>query len=271
MSLIVMVVFDTVENDRTKYTRQAIASLHRSVDTSGGKHRVLIVDNDSCLETKNVIQYAIDTYENWEVYRCIKNIGTAEAWNMGVRQRMPGQHVIKIDNDIVINGCDNWVEQMEEVVRIEPTIGQVGLKRKDCSETTTNPAKFYRSVIQQLPHVPGERWVIVEKQFHVMGSCVLHSSALLDKIGFMYQIGLYGFDDSFMSARAIKAGFQPVMLPHIDIDHIDGGDNPYTQHKQKLANDVWAAGQYISTMNDINAGRYYYDGNTKQLTEPPNA
>lgn len=268
MSLIIMVVFDTVENDRTKYTREAIASLHRSVNTSKGKNRVVIVNNASCFETECVIQTAVDTYENWSAIHLDKNIGTAEGWNIGVRNRREGEHVIKIDNDIVINGCNDWVEQMENVVRLDPTIGQVGLKRKDCAETTTHTNKFYRSVIRQLPHVPGERWVIVESQFHVMGSCVLHSDALLNKIGFMYQVGVYGFDDSFMSARARKAKFDTCMLPHIDIDHIDGGDNPYTQHKQKLANDVWAAGQYRDTLADINNGKYYYDGITKYLTEP---
>lgn len=259
-----MVVFDTVENDRTKYTRAALESLTHTVDTT--KHRIVIVDNASCEETAYIIDQYADFY-NGKAIHLEKNVGTAEGWNKAVRLRNPGEHVIKIDNDIVINGCTNWVDQLEEVVRIDPTIGQVGLKRKDCSETTTNKNPFYRSVIRQLPHEPGARWVIVESQFHVMGSCVLHSSALLDKIGFMYQIGLYGFDDSFMSARARKAGFDTCMLPHIDIDHIDGGDNPYTQHKQKLANDVWAAGQYVSTMRDINEGKYYYDGKNKYLTE----
>lgn len=272
MSLIVMVVFDTVENDRTKYTKAALDSLFATVDRN--KHRIIIVDNASCQATKQLFQdykdADIDVNSKFPttVISLSDNIGTAEGWNTACALRQPGEHVIKIDNDIVINNCNDWVEQMENVIRLRPDIGQVGLKRKDCSEWVGHPNAFYRSSLIQLPHTPGERWVVVEKQFHVMGSCVMHSSALLDKIGFMYQIGLYGFDDSFMSARTIKAGFLPVMLPHIDIDHIDDGANPYTAHKQKLANDVWAAGQYRDTLGFIAEGKFYYDRVNKELTCP---
>lgn len=264
MALIVMPVYDTVENDRTKYTERALKSLYNSVDWN--KHRLLVVDNNSCERTKDIIYVLLRSYlKNAMCINLPTNIGTAEAWNKGAAMRRPSEHVIKIDNDIVINNCSDWVDQMEEVVSIDPHIGQVGLKRKDCSENVYNPNPFYKSKIRQLPHVPGKRWIIVEEQFHVMGSCVLHSSDLLDKIGFMYQNGLYGFDDSYMSARCIKAGFIPVMLPHIDIDHIDDGSNPYQKTKEDLANEVWQAGLYQSTLLAINSGHYYYDGITHQL------
>lgn len=246
MALIVMVVYDTIENDRTKYTNKAVQSVINSVDL--GRHRIIIVDNGSCDSTKELLKgwkdYSDFIGYNLSVITLPNNIGTAEGWNTACRLRKPGEHVIKIDNDIVINDCHTWVDQMEEVVTISPEIGQVGLKRKDCIESTTQTNPFYKSTLRQMAHVSGERWVIVESQFHIMGSCVLHSSRLLDSIGYMFQIGLYGFDDSFMSARARASGFDTVMLPHIDIDHIDNGDNPYTAHKQKLANDVWAAGKY---------------------------
>ena len=262
--MIVMVIYDTVANQRTTYTRRALASLHR---TNLAKHRVFLVDNGSCQETKDLIApYGL--YDGWNIITLPENIGTAEGWNMAAKLRAPGEHVIKIDNDIVINNCADWIEQMEEVVRIDPKIGQVGLKRKDCIETTTNENPFYKSSIRQLPHIPGNRWIIVEQQFHVMGSCVLHSSDLLDSIGLMYQVGLYGFDDSALSARCIKAGFMPVMLPHIDIDHIDDGGNIYQKEKEALANKVWQDGDYKRMLYEIGIGKYYYDGITHELRYP---
>jgi GT2 family glycosyltransferase len=252
-----MAVYDTLSNGRTKYTKRTLEGLLNSVDWS--KHRLIVVDNGSCIDTQDVIRHYCKSINEKHVCASVihnrENTGTAKAINLGWSKRSPGEHCIKIDNDIVVNQCNDWVEQMEEVVRIDPTIGQVGLKRKDCFETVYNENPFYKSVLYQLPHTAGQRWVVVEKQFHVMGSCVLHSSLLLDKIGGLYQIGVYGFDDSFMSARAIKAGFQPVMLPHIDIDHIDDGGNPYQKQKEKLANDVWVAGLYKSTLMDISNGK----------------
>ncbi len=50
-----------------------------------------------------------------------------------------------------------------------------------------------------------------------------------------------------------------VMLPHIDIDHIDAGDNPYQKEKEKLADQVWQAGLYKSELARFASGDYYYN------------
>lgn len=264
MSLIAMAVYDTVDNQRSKYTRRTLEGLRTSVDWS--KHRLIIIANACCVETIDILQFAKIRWaqENKAITIIFSetNLGTAEAINLAWKQRQPGEHCIKIDNDIIIKDCKDWVEQMEEVVKLDPSIGQVGLKRVDCIETTDNPNPFYRSKLRQLAHTPGSRWVVVESQFHIMGSCCLHSSDLLDRIGFMYQIGVYGFDDSFMSYRARIAHFDTVMLPHILIEHIDTGDNPYQKIKEAQANDVFSKGLYQSTL------RGYQDG-TKDIYYNP--
>jgi hypothetical protein len=87
-----------------------------------------------------------------------------------------------------------------------------------------------------LPHHPGERWLVVEKVQHVMGNCVLHSSALLDKIGYLYQMGsAYGFDDGDMSARCAAAGFYSCFYPHYYLSHPDPGLGLYQKWKEGIA------------------------------------
>jgi GT2 family glycosyltransferase len=257
MSLIAMAVYDTEENGRTKYTLRTLMSLLQTVDWE--VNRLIVVDNNSCKQTKDILRGNV--VPNMNVIYLRNNLGTASAINEAWVNRIDGEHCIKIDNDILVNQR-GWVEELEFVAErglAHRPIGQVGLKRKDCIECVTEKNPFYKSKLHQLVHQPGERWVVVEEQFHIMGSCVLHTSQLLDKIGYMYQLGVYGFDDSFMSARAIKAGFATVMLPHIDIDHIDAGDNPYQKEKEKLANDVFISGKYHATLNRINEGNYYYN------------
>lgn len=231
MSLIVMAVHDTEDNGRSKYTEKTIMTLNDTVNLN--KHRAIIVDNGSCEKTKELIKL------NWfgEVITLPENIGTAEAINLGWKLRKQGEHCIKIDNDVVI-WEDDWVEKMEEIVAKDPTIGQVGLKRKDCWESPDR-ADFYKSTLQFLPHQAGEKWVVVEEVNHVMGTCVMHSSALLDKVGYLYQPSLYGFDDSLMSFRAKVAGFRCVFLPHIEIDHIDTGGTKYQTWKEQHATEQW--------------------------------
>ena len=84
-----------------------------------------------------------------------------------------------------------------------------------------------------LPHTAGERWQIVEIAKHIIGTCVMHSSDLLDKVGYLYQTSLYGYDDTIMSHRTHLAGFYSCFLPHIEIDHIDTGATAYQGWKEK--------------------------------------
>ena len=97
------------------------------------------------------------------------NIGTAKAINKVWRLAEELEPCIKMDDDVVIHYA-GWIDEMEEVLRRDPSIGIVGLKRKDCIENVNHPDPYYRSTLMQLPHEPGERWVIVEEAAHVMGN-----------------------------------------------------------------------------------------------------
>lgn len=227
MSLIAMAVFDTVENGRTEFTEQTLHSLLRTVDLH--KHRVIIVDNDSCKETKSVLD---DFSAHFAVIHLGENIGTARAINRAWQLRHEGEHCVKMDNDVVIHE-KGWLDQMEFAVKKQPEIGIIGLKRKDLAEYPGHPDQNFRSQLIMIPHERGEKWVIVEAVGHVIGTCQMYSSALLDKIGYLYQPGIYGFDDVLSSYRSHACGFWNVFLPHIEIDHIDPGGTPYTDEKRE--------------------------------------
>ena len=111
-----------------------------------------------------------------------------------------------MDNDVVIHQA-GWVEKLEACIERDPQIGIIGLKRKDCIESPDR-TDFYKSELMMLPHIPGEEWLIVEKVNHVMGTCQMYNSKLIDRIGGLYQMdGLYGFDDSLAAVRCKLAGF----------------------------------------------------------------
>jgi GT2 family glycosyltransferase len=248
MALICMAVYDTEENGRSEYTERTIKSLSQTVDWS--RHRLVIIDNSSCEETKNKLSN-LKAISNTALagnfgYRILgvtiitlsENIGTARAINMGIKLRNPGEHIIKIDNDVEIYSS-GWVDEMEEVIQRDQTIGIVGLKRKDLAQYPTNPDLTFKSELRMLNHVPGQRWIVVEECADIMGTCTMLSSKLLDTIGGFAQPLCYAFDDTLMSLRAGLAGFKKCFLPHIEIDHIDTGANPYSQEKVKIANDAW--------------------------------
>lgn len=264
MALIAMAVHDTEDNGRTRLTNRTIESLLKTVDFE--KHRLFIIDNGSCESTKGVLTrlvsfWALNKYPfaNLNIINLPENIGTAKAINKAWVQRRPGENCIKIDNDVVIHSR-NWVEEMEEAISRESSIGQIGLKRKDCWEYPEHGNKEFRSKMIMLSHTPGERWIIVEQSKHIIGTCVMHSAALLDKVGYLYQPNLYGYDDVLMSWRSNLAGFISVFLPHIDIDHIDPGGTEYTDWKTKESG---AVSKQVSDIVDE------YIAGTKSLYHEP--
>ena len=251
MALISLAVWDTEENGRTEYTAKTLETLYLTVNTR--KHRIVIVDNGSCEATQNLLNKAARI----EVIRLHENIGTAKAVNKAWQLRKDGEHCIKMDNDVVIHQS-GWVDQMERAIAIDPTIGIIGLKRKDCWEEPSR-TDFYQSKLQMLPHVPGEPWVVVEWVNHVMGTCQMFNSALLDKIGYLYQPRLYGFDDALAAVRCQQAGYYSCFLPHIEIDHIDTGATTYQGWKEKHA------GEDMAEFNRLKHG--YMDGSISIYSE----
>lgn len=256
MALIAVAVHDSEENKRSVLTKKTLINIVNTVDLN--RHRLFVIDNFSCQKTHELYK-EFGGVNNFNLIRNTENIGTAAAINQAWRLRAPGEHCIKMDNDVIIH-AKGWVDQMEEAISRDPAIGQVGLKRKDCWETTTHSNPDLRSTLFQLPHVAGERWIVVEKAKHIMGTCVMHSSALLDKVGYLFQPTLYGHDDVLMSWRSNLAGLYTCFLSHIDIDHIDPGDTPYQKWKEdhsrpnmKLVSDI--VDEYISGKRSL-----YYDG-----------
>lgn len=251
-----MAVHDTEENGRTALTEKTLRSIDKTVDLT--KHQLIIIDNGSCESTKNMLEYFCKR-EKVELITNEKNVGTANAINQAWRMRKPGQHCIKMDNDVVMHHY-HWVDEMEVAIAREPKIGIVGLKRKDLMECPWHDSPYFRSELMMLPHQPGERWIVAEKVKHVMGTCQMYSSALLDKIGYLFQEGVYGFDDAFSAHRCTAAGMINVFLPHIDIDHIDPGGDAYSQWKIKQADEFWPRAQAIMTAYDNGTKNIYYDG-----------
>ncbi len=233
MALIAIAVHDTEENKRSEYTRRTIYSLLNTVDFD--KHRLIISDNYSCAETAELYS-ELGNYNLFGDKALLiqndKNIGTAEAINLAWQRRQPGEHCIKMDNDVVIHSA-GWVEEMEEAITRDPKIGIIGLKRKDLIQTTWHPDPNYRSELLMLRHEPGQRWICVEQTPDIMGTCTMFNSNLLDKIGYMFQPSIYGYDDVLACHRSHLAGFYNCFLNHIEIDHIDPGGTAYSDWKHK--------------------------------------
>lgn len=233
MALIAIAIYDTEENKRSPLTARTLESLLSTLAFS--RHRVVLVVNGQTEETAQAISEFVAATDS-EVIYMPENVGTARAINQAWKLRQPGEHAVKMDNDVVIY-YPGWADVLEDCISRDSQIGIIGLKRKDCIEKPDR-TDFYKSELAMLPQKPGEPWRIVERVNHVMGTCQMYSAALLDKIGYLYQSGLYGYDDSLAAVRCHVAGFYSCFYPAIEIDHLDPpnvGTAPYTLWKQGQA------------------------------------
>lgn len=226
MALISVAVFDTVENERSKYTWRTLESL---MDTSGSNNRIIVVDNNSCDKTKEILK---DYKKYITIITNTENVGTAKAINQAWAYRKPNETVIKMDNDVVINNY-GWVEEMELAIRLGG-YGILGLKRKDLMQSPTSQS-MWKTELKMLPHTKGDNWIVVEESEDIMGTVQMFHPSLTDKMGGLIQAGVYGFDDTLACIRAKLLGYKLAFLPHIDIDHIDKGGDAYTEWKRKYA------------------------------------
>lgn len=229
-----MVVYSTESNNKDECLIKTLRSLQETVDFN--RHRLMLSVNGSTAQTKDTIGWFFDLFA--DVITNDDNLGTAEALNKIIALRNPGEHVIKIDDDVVIRNV-GWADLMEECVSVDPAIGVIGLKRKDLIQTPWHPDPQYRSELVLLPHTPGHKWLTVERTPDVIGTCTLFNSLLLDKIGYSRQPGKYGFEDNLFCHRSHLAGFYNCFLNHIDIDHIDEGAPQYNEWKAKHSSELF--------------------------------
>lgn len=264
-----MATYCTPTNGRAPLLKQTLDSLLQTVDFT--KHRMFIIVNQATEESTEYLlafQKALPFPDSLDsIIWLPENIGTASAINKAWALRRPGEHAIKMDDDVVIRRA-GWVDEMEESIERANRIGIIGLKRKDLMESPNRPSGDpFRSMLAEVPHTAGQRNLYIEIVEHVMGTCQMYSAALLDKIGYLYQPGLYGYDDSLAATRCKKAGYTSCFLCGVEIDHIDPGGNEYTQAKRDAAGIDQA--EYHRIRDAIESGRMgvYFDADGNNVVE----
>lgn len=251
--LICVAVFDNKENQRLDYTIETYNSLCCTVnkDTTD----VVFIDNASYPETEEFLKNLAE--DDFFLIRNENNVGTAEAINLGINKYAePGDFIIKMDNDVVVREL-GWADKMKACIESDPSIGVLGLKRKDLPNSPNHDQ--YPTTLQFANREHGQPWHIIEECSDIIGTCQMFSPKLIEKTGYLYQPGLYGFDDVLMCERSRIAGFRNAFYPSIEIDHVDIGETEYVDWKRKYA------GTQFGTVNKLIEGyqsgekSIYYD------------
>lgn len=239
MALISMAVYDTEANQRTWMTAITLKSLQHTVNWD--RHRLVIVDNNSCEQTKRLLRIAHLFIPNVKIITNTENLGTARAVSRGWRLKKKREHCLKLDNDCSFRQS-GWLDAIEDMLDRDKKLGIAACKRSDLEERPDHKEEGYKSELVMLPHNPGQTWLCGEKVLHAVGTCTLFSWRLLQKIGELWQIGPYALDDSIACTRCQASGFWVGFLPNYAIDHVDPGNSDYQREKEAIAGNVICAG-----------------------------
>lgn len=273
--LVAACVYNTPTNDKLSVIKAWFDSLIHQQDfyrhNNNIKVRLFIYDNSPTS--------IIDELKEFYTYTAISamphditflggngvNLGTAGGINECWKHAEEGEYLVKMDDDVVVNET-HWLRQMVEVMERTPKLGILALKRKDLSENPNHENVDFRSELMMVPQEKGQRWYIIEKIKNVFGTIQMYSPELFKRIGYMEQIGPYGFDDYIMSVKCYASGMIGAFLPHIEIEHLDEGGNEYTEWKIKQAGQVQQ--QVIERAKEYKLGlrELYYDGGFKELS-----
>jgi GT2 family glycosyltransferase len=186
-----------ISYNRLRETQETIAGLKRTGAFDEGE--VFVFDNGSIDGTERWLHEQVVAGElpGDRVWVNKENIGCPQALNrVMAHARGPGQDVIKVDNDVVLER-PGWVGYLQRFLEEHPEVGLVGPVYRELREENQGRVRCRH-----------DGWLEV---FPLVGHCVMHRGELLEETGFFDVLRddhLYGFEDNLMCHRAGVWGYK---------------------------------------------------------------
>ena len=192
-------------------------------NTAWPNYEVLIVDNNSNAETRDILKRYAAADERFHVELSGRNAGFAAANNIAAL-RATGEYLVFLNPDTIVT--PGWLERMVRHCRRDPSIGSVAAvtnfsgnetKINFDYENVTEMVEFARKVA--VDKAGQERDIAVAPLY-----CVLVPRGVWDKVGGLddsYQVGM--FEDDDFSLRIRNAGYRVITAEDAFIHHFGNG------------------------------------------------
>jgi GT2 family glycosyltransferase len=219
--LIVMTTFN-----RMLYTRQTLESLA----ATPSDFVCVIVDNGSRPDSAQFLKDWVDrdVTNRFIVKFLDKNYGVGKAVNYGARLRKPGQHLMKLDNDVVLPTVANsinagelnptWLMQTLDLLENNrESLSHVGFSSYPDIYLKTHSHEF---VWEALETTTGNKHEIMfYRGKTVLGAAVMYHGDVVDELGNFSEETVYGWEDNKYSKQAHRYG-RGVYLLSVKAEHI---------------------------------------------------
>ena len=180
--------------NRCRETTQTLAALTETTDLE--QVQVVIVDNGSSDDTRKIVmEWQRTQIRKPAFYAFPQNRGCPKALNYALqRHRLPGQPVVKLDNDVRIL-TPGWVDAMHDLVTECLTQGDapamIGAYYDGALEGRLLSEDFWH----ELPLYHARP---------IIGHAVWHTGEFMDRVGYFDVLAddhLYGFEDLILSHK----------------------------------------------------------------------
>jgi GT2 family glycosyltransferase len=205
--------------NESNITKACVASLweHTALE-----YDIVLIDNGSESETRQTLDdiVAAAPRKNVRVIRNDHNEGFAFACNQGIAATT-APWVVLLNNDVVVT--ERWLTRMLAFASLDPNAGLVGPRTNRASGPQVVPNADYGDLVAMerfaRAHCAGHRGDF-KLETRVVGLCLLVSRAVIDRIGGLDPCFFPGnFEDDDYCLRAVRAGFQPVVVDDVFVHH----------------------------------------------------
>ncbi len=187
-------------------------------------HKIVVVDNASTDGSVDVVK---KEFPDVTLIENDKNYGAIGGKNIGLRRamEMPVQYLYMVDNDII--GATDSLRRLVEVAESDPQIGMVGAMMYDLSKpdiilSAGGTIDFTQNVSRGRGDAQKDvgQFNKIEPVDYLWGGALLARKSVLEKVG-LFDPGYIGywFEDTDLSVRVRKAGFQILFCPYAKVWH----------------------------------------------------
>ncbi|MFZ5643477.1 MAG: glycosyltransferase [Bacillota bacterium] len=218
--------------NKVEYTRQCVESLCRTLNLSGGKIEIIIVDDNSTDGTKAYLKTLPGCFR---VVTNSKNVGCGKAMNRGASIAR-GQYFVFLNNDTV--ALPGWLDELMKVIKTEKNVGLVGSKLLFPDGTIQHAGVIITNSLEVF-HIyyrkPGDSPEVDEFSDYqaVTGACILIKKDLFLEVGCYDDDYANSHLDIDLCLKVKQKGYRIVYCPRAVLYHYESVSDGRKKHDNK--------------------------------------
>lgn len=212
-----------------------LKSIKDSLKDKDINYELIVVDSETEEETRDMME---ENFPDLKFFPHKRNMGVPGLYNAGVRASQ-GKYIAVFNGDMVFK--KDSIEKMLKYIKSRPEIGFLGPKLLNmngttqpscygafytpwivlCRRTFLGKTFFGKKTVEKFC-MKNWNFSSIRKVHWIMGSAIMASREVINKIGLMDENIFMYFEDTDWCRRAWEAGYKVVYYPEAEIYHYHG-------------------------------------------------